>query len=97
MFKPLTRKETNDIVSLQFNGVKKMLQKNNIKISITNEAIDKLADIGYDPLYGARPLKRVIQREVLNQLSKMILAGKLAPNEKILVDVENGGFVFRNE
>ena len=97
MFKPLTREETNDIVSLQFNGVKKMLQKNNIEINITDAAIDKLADIGYDPLYGARPLKRVIQREVLNQLSKMILAGKLTANERILVDIENGGFVFRNE
>ncbi len=97
MFKPLTREETNDIVSLQFNGVKKMLSKNNIEINITDRAIDKIADIGYDPLYGARPLKRVIQREVLNQLSKMILAGKLVPKEKILVDVENGEFVFRNE
>ena len=97
MFKPLTRKETHDIVGLQFNGVKKMLQKNNIDINITEDAIDKLADIGYDPLYGARPLTRVIQREVLNQLSKMILSGKLVPNEKILVDIENGEFVFRNE
>jgi ATP-dependent Clp protease ATP-binding subunit ClpB len=97
MFKPLTRKETKDIVRLQFNGVKKMLQKNNIEIVISTEAIDKIADIGYDPLYGARPLKRVIQREVLNQLSKMILAGKLAPNEKILVDIEDGKFVFKNK
>jgi len=97
MFKPLTRKETNDIVKLQFNGVKKMLQKNNIEINITNDAINRLADIGYDPIYGARPLKRVIQREVLNQLSKMILAGKLVPNEKIMVDVQNGEFIFRNE
>jgi len=97
MFKPLTRKETNDIVSLQFNGVKKMLQKNNIEINITIDAINRLADIGYDPLYGARPIKRVIQREVLNQLSKMILAGKLVPNENILVDVQNGEFIFRND
>ncbi len=97
MFKPLTRSETNDIVGLQFRGVKKMLQKNNIEINITDAAISKLADIGYDPLYGARPLIRVIQREVLNQLSKMILSGKLLPNEKILVDVEDGEFVFRNE
>jgi len=97
MFKPLTRLETNDIVSLQFKGVKKMLQKNNITIDITNEAISKIADIGYDPLYGARPLKRVIQREVLNQLSKMILAGKLVPNERIIVDLDNGEFVFENE
>jgi ATP-dependent Clp protease ATP-binding subunit ClpB len=97
MFKPLTRNETNDIVKLQFNGVKKMLQKNNIDIDITEKAINKIADIGYDPLFGARPLKRVIQREVLNQLSKMILSGKLIPNEKILVDIENGEFVFKNE
>jgi len=96
MFKPLTRNETNDIVKLQFNGVKQMLDKNNIKIEITDDAIDKIAEIGYDPLFGARPLKRVIQREVLNQLSKMILAGKLLPNERILVDTENGEFVFRN-
>ncbi len=96
MFNPLTRNETNDIVRLQFNGVMKMLAKNNIEIDITDGAIDKLADIGYDPLFGARPLKRVIQREVLNQLSKMILAGKLLPNERIIVDVRDGEFVFRN-
>ena len=96
MFNPLTRNETNDIVKLQFNGVMKMLAKNNIEIDITDEAIDKLAEIGYDPLFGARPLKRVIQREILNQLSKMILAGTLLPNEKIIVDVQNGEFVFRN-
>ena len=97
MFKPLTRSETNDIVKLQFNGVRKMLEKNNIEISITESAIDKIAEIGYDPLFGARPLKRVIQREVLNQLSKMILAGKLLPNEKIMVDIEDNEFVFKNE
>ena len=97
MFKPLTRVETNDIVRLQFNSVKKMLQNNNIKIDITDEAIDKLAEIGYDPLYGARPLKRVIQREVLNQLSKMILAGNLVANERIMVDIENGAFIFKNK
>ena len=97
MFKPLTRSETNDIVKLQFNGVKKMLEDNNISISITEDAIDKIAEIGYDPLFGARPLKRVIQREVLNQLSKMILAGKLLPNESILVDIKNNEFVFKNE
>ncbi|NQU33408.1 MAG: ATP-dependent chaperone ClpB [Bacteroidetes bacterium] len=97
MFKPLTRSETNDIVKLQFNGVKKMLEKNNIEINITEEAVDKIATIGFDPLFGARPLKRVIQREILNQLSKMILSGKLVANEKILVDVDGGEFVFRNE
>jgi ATP-dependent Clp protease ATP-binding subunit ClpB len=97
MFKPLTRAETNDIVKLQFNSVRKMLEQNNIDINITDKAIDKLADIGYDPLFGARPLKRVIQREVLNLLSKMILSGKLLPNEKILVDVDGKNFVFSNQ
>ena len=97
MFKPLTRNETNDIVKLQFNGVKAMLEKNNISIDITEAAIDKVAEIGYDPLFGARPLKRVIQRKILNQLSKMILAGKLLPNEKILVDIKNGEFIFKND
>lgn len=97
MFKPLTRNETNDIVKLQFNMVKSMLEKNNISIEITDNAVNKLADLGYDPQFGARPIKRVIQREVLNQLSKMILAGKLVPNENIIVDIENDGFVFKND
>ncbi len=97
MFKPLSRSETNDIVKLQFNNVRQMLKQNNIDINITDNAIEKLAEIGYDPLFGARPLKRVIQREVLNQLSKMILSGELLPNEKILVDIDNDDFVFINQ
>ena len=97
MFKPLTRNEIRDIVTLQFKGVQKMLEKNNIHISLTDNAADRLARIGFDPQFGARPLKRVIQREVLNELSKMILAGKLNSSDHILVDAEGDKLVFKNE
>lgn len=97
MFKPLTRSEIRDIVTLQFKNVEKMLAKNGIHIHMTDAASDRLAAIGFDPQFGARPLKRVIQREVLNELSKMILSGKLKSNENILVDNGAEGLVFRNE
>jgi ATP-dependent Clp protease ATP-binding subunit ClpB len=74
-----------------------MLAKNGIHIHMTDAASDRLAAIGFDPQFGARPLKRVIQREVLNELSKMILSGKLKSNENILVDNGAEGLVFRNE
>ena len=80
-----------------FRQVQKMLTKNNIKIQITESAIDKLAELGYDPQFGARPLKRVIQRNVLNELSKMILAGEVSSEKEILIDNDNGNFIFRNE
>ncbi|MBU3928277.1 MAG: ATP-dependent chaperone ClpB [Bacteroidetes bacterium] len=97
MFKPLTRNEIREIVTLQFKGVQKMLEKNNIHITLTDLAADRLAEIGFDPQFGARPLKRVIQREVLNELSKMILAGKLNSSDHILVDAEGDKLVFRNK
>ncbi|NOX86598.1 MAG: ATP-dependent chaperone ClpB [Chlorobi bacterium] len=97
MFTPLTRAEIHDIVRLMFNQVQKMLEKNNIKIDITDQAVTKLAEIGYDPQFGARPLKRVIQKKVLNELSKMILAGQVSSEHTIMVDVEGDNFVFRNE
>ncbi len=97
MFTPLTKDEIHDIVNLMFDGVKKMLLKNNLNIDITENAITKLAEIGYDPQYGARPLKRVIQKEVLNKLSKMILAGKVSSENEIIVDYrEDDGFKFEN-
>jgi len=96
MFKPLSRDEIHGIVKLQFEFVKKMLDKNGIQVEITDAAIDKLANAGYDPQYGARPLKRVIQRMVLNELSKMILAGKVEKDNKILIDMENDKLVFKN-
>ncbi len=96
MFTPLDKDEIHDIVGLMFRTVQKMLEKNGIRIDITEKAVDKLAEMGYDPQFGARPLKRVIQREVLNELSKMILAGEVNSDRKIIIDVEGGAFVFKN-
>lgn len=96
MFKPLSRDEIHDIVKLQFARTQEMLAKNNLKLEITDEAVNKLAAMGYDPQFGARPLKRVIQREVLNELSKMILAGQVNAEKPIRIDVEGERFVFKN-
>jgi len=97
VFTPLTKDEIHDIVQLMFKVVKKMLKKNNISVDITEDAVKKLAEIGYDPQFGARPLKRVIQKEVLNELSKMILAGKISPEEMIIINYDGKGFEFTNK
>ena len=78
------------------NNVEMQLAKNDIHISITNDALDYLAEIGYDPAMGARPVKRIIQRRILNELSKEILAEKIRPNDNIVIDVFDGNFVFYN-
>lgn len=97
MFTPLNRDEVRQIVVLQLNNLTKMLQKQNITFDATKEAIDSLALKGYNPQFGARPIKRVIQREVLNELSKEILAGKVTAESKILLDSFENKFVFRNQ
>jgi ATP-dependent Clp protease ATP-binding subunit ClpB len=97
MFTPLTNANIREIVGLQLKGVVKMLAHQNITMDATPEAIDYLAQKGYDPQYGARPVKRVIQREVLNQLSKEILAGKVTTDSIILLDSFDGQLVFRNQ
>ena len=96
MFTPLNREDVHRIVELQFHGIAKMLQESDIHISATAEAIDWLAQLGFDPQFGARPVKRVIQKRVLNELSKQILAGKVEKNATIVLDVFNKEFVFRN-
>lgn len=96
MFTPLTEANIKQIVSLQLKSVTKMLAQQNITMDATPEAITYLAEKGYDPQYGARPVKRVIQREVLNQLSKEILAGKVTVDSIILLDCFDGELVFRN-
>ncbi len=96
MFKPLSRDEIHGIVKLQFERTREMLSKNGFNLEITDEAVNKLAAMGYDPQFGARPLKRVIQREVLNKLSKMILAGKVNAEKPIRIDVEGERFAFKN-
>jgi ATP-dependent Clp protease ATP-binding subunit ClpB len=96
MFTPLNREDVHKIVDLQFNGIAKTLLENDIHLSATPEAIDWLAQLGFDPQFGARPIKRVMQKRVLNELSKQILAGKVTKDANIVLDVFNQEFVFRN-
>ena len=96
MFTPLSRNEIKDVLRIQMRAVEDMLAKNDIHLTITNEALEYLAEIGYDPAMGARPVKRVIQRRILNELSKEILADKIRPSNNIVVDVFDGNFVFYN-
>ena len=97
MFAPLKKSEIVDIVRLQFNGVKKMLANNGIAIEITDKAVEWLADAGYDPQFGARPVKRVIQRTLLNDLSRQILSEEVSRDSRIVVDVKDDKIVFENK
>ena len=89
MFTPLSRDEIGDIVKLQFAGIQKMLKDMGTSLSATEEALEWLGELGYDPQFGARPLKRVIQKEILNQLSKDILAGKVNKEEDLLLRLDD--------
>jgi len=94
MFLPLDKEQIKKIALLQIKDLEKMLEKQGLKIEVTDNALDLIADLGYEPAYGARPLKRVIQREIINEISKKILAGDYAPGEVILIDAIDGNFVF---
>lgn len=96
MFTPLNEKEIEEIVGLQVKSVKKMLAQNGITLEVTPEALHYLAEEGYDPEFGARPVKRVIHRLVLNRLSKDILAQTVDKNRPIIIDVNDGDLVFKN-
>jgi ATP-dependent Clp protease ATP-binding subunit ClpB len=97
MFTPLTNTNIAQIVDLQLKSVKKMLALQGITLDATPEAIEYLSDKGYDPQFGARPVKRVIQRDVLNELSKEILSGKITTDSIVLIDAFDGKLVFRNQ
>mgnify|MGYP006279875029 CR=1 FL=1 len=97
VFQPLSQDEIKQIVKLQFDLVRDMIGKNGVDITITDEAAALLAKQGYDPQYGARPIKRVLQKQVLNELSKMILADNIDREKPITVDVKGNEFVFRNK
>jgi ATP-dependent Clp protease ATP-binding subunit ClpB len=97
VFTPLSKAEVHDIVRLQINLLKDKLKDIDVVIDFTARAIDKVAEIGFDPQFGARPLKRVLQRAVVNELSKQILSGKIEKDAVILVDLDQqGGFLFEN-
>ena len=97
MFSPLTSAQIRSIVQLQLKKVADMLEKNEILITATDEAVDLLARMGYDPAMGARPVKRVIQREILNELSREILQEKITTKDNIIIDSIDGQFVFLNK
>ena len=97
MFAPLNKKDIRDIVGLQLNSLKKLLAKQHITLDATPEAVNYLAEKGYDPQYGARPVKRLIQKEVLNNLSKELLAGKITSDSIVLLDSFDDELVFRNQ
>ena len=97
MFRPLMMKEIKGIVKIQLNGLKKLVADSGIQLQFSDYALEFLAEQGFDPQFGARPLKRLIQKEIVNQLSKRILAGDIDKTKPVLVDVFDGVVVFRNE
>jgi ATP-dependent Clp protease ATP-binding subunit ClpB len=96
MFEPLGRKAVEEIVDMQLRSVAKLLRDNGVELIYSSEARRHIADVGFDPLYGARPIKRTIQREVINDLSKRILAGTIDRTRPIRIDVDDEGLIFHN-
>ncbi|MCB9018094.1 MAG: ATP-dependent chaperone ClpB [Paludibacteraceae bacterium] len=96
MFTPLSEKEIQKIVKIQINGIKKMLEQNGVKLEVSDAALKFIAEEGYDPQFGARPVKRVIQRCLLNELSKSLIAQSIDRTKPIMVDVRDEGLIFNN-
>ena len=97
MFEPLSRKDIRKIIEIQLNGLKTIVSESDMELEFTSYAIDYLAEHGFDPQFGARPLKRLIQKEIVNQLSKKILAGDVDKSKPVTIDVFDGIVVFRND
>jgi ATP-dependent Clp protease ATP-binding subunit ClpB len=97
MFTPLSREDVRRIVEIQFGFIVKTLAENNIHLEASSEAIDWLAQLGYDPHFGARPVKRMLQKKVVNELSKQIIAVKIKADEDLVLDLFEGEFVFRKK
>jgi ATP-dependent Clp protease ATP-binding subunit ClpB len=97
MFRPLMMKEIKGIVKIQLNGLKKLVAQSGIQLEFSDYTLEYLAEQGFDPQFGARPLKRLIQKQIVNQLSKRILAGDIDKSKPVLVDVFDNTVVFRNE
>ena len=97
MFEPLNRDDVKEIVRIQFQQIVKRLEEQHVKISATEEAIEWLSELGFDPQFGARPVKRVMQKQILNELSKQLLAGTINKDKEIVIDMFENKFVFRNK
>jgi ATP-dependent Clp protease ATP-binding subunit ClpB len=96
MFTPLSKNEIAGVVRLQMNSVSKMLEQQGFRLSVTDKAIEALAQAGFDPEFGARPVKRAIQRDVLNALSKSLLSGEVTREHEIVIDANDSGITFRS-
>lgn len=97
MFEPLMKKEIKGIIKMQLDNLKQLVARSASNLQFSDYTLDFLAENGYDPQFGARPLKRLIQKEIVNRLSKRILAGDIDKTRPVLVDVFDGTVVFRNE
>jgi ATP-dependent Clp protease ATP-binding subunit ClpB len=96
MFLPLNRSEIEQIVELQIHGVQKMLEENGVTLQLSDDALHFLADVGYDPEFGARPVKRALQRYLLNELAKELLGSGINRSKPIIVERQGEGLTFRN-
>jgi len=96
MFRPLSAAEISGVVRLMLTNLVKVLKKNDINLTFTDKAVQHIAIMGFDPQYGARPVKRVIQREVMNALSKKILSGEVSKDANITLDYDNNKLEFHN-
>jgi len=97
MFQPLLKSEIKGIIRIQLDNLKQLVAKNGVDLQFSEYALDYLAEHGFDPQFGARPLKRLIQKEIVNQLSRKILVGDIDKSRPVLVDVFDEAVVFRNE
>jgi ATP-dependent Clp protease ATP-binding subunit ClpB len=95
MFMPLTKENVREIVQIQLEGLKRLLAEKEMSLYVSKDAFDHIAEVGYDPFFGARPVKRVIQKQVLNELSKALLSGTIDKASRIVMDVFDGKIVFR--
>ena len=96
MFRPLTVEQIREIVRLQFGRVARMLEEKGIRSELSERAVEWLADRGFDPLFGARPVKRLIQKEIVNELSKAIIAGEVDKEKVVRIDIRGGNLVIGN-
>ena len=96
MFLPLTLTDVRQIVTLQINSLTRMLAQSGIELAVSDRAVDWLAEDGFDPQFGARPIKRSLQRNLVNELSKQILGGKVNKEKPVLVDASKAGLTFSN-
>jgi ATP-dependent Clp protease ATP-binding subunit ClpB len=97
MFQPLMKREIKGIIRIQLNHLKKLVAESGIQLEFSEYLLEYLAENGFDPQFGARPLKRLIQKEIVNKLSKKILEGSVDKTRPVLVDVFDGNVVFRND